>query len=66
MNPGGALHHLNFLDPHLTVLLGFVGLTDLRFVRVGYDEFQDARLEASLTAAGEDVDELAAQLAISQ
>lgn len=62
MNPGGALHHLNFLDPHLEVLLGFIGLTDLRFIRVGYDEFQDARLKASLAAAERAVDELAAQL----
>ena len=62
MNPGGALHHLNFLDPHLEVLLGFIGLTDLRFIRVGYDEFQDARLTASLAAAERMVDELAAQL----
>lgn len=63
MNPGGALHHLNYLDPHLAVLLGFIGLTDLRFVRVGYDEFQDARLAASRAAAGARVDELAARLA---
>lgn len=62
LNPGGALHHLNFLDPHLEVMLGFIGLTDLRFVRVGYDEFQDARLKASIATAEAAVDELAARL----
>ena len=61
MYPGGALAHLNFLEPHLTTVLGFIGLTDVTFVRVGYEEFQDERLKISLAAAETSIDELAAR-----
>ena len=60
MYPGGALAHLNFLEPHLTTVLGFIGLTDVTFVRVGYEEFQDDRLKSSLAAAETRIDEIAA------
>ncbi|MCY1063802.1 NAD(P)H-dependent oxidoreductase [Nannocystis sp. RBIL2] len=63
LNPGGALAHLNFLEPHLRTCLGFIGLTDVTFVRVGFDEFQDGRFRASVAAAEAEVDELAARLA---
>ncbi|MFY0532543.1 hypothetical protein [Nannocystis pusilla] len=63
LNPGGALAHLNFLEPHLRTCLGFIGLTDVTFVRVGFDEFQDGRFRASVAAAEASVDELAARLA---
>ena len=59
MHPGGALYHLNYLEPHLLTVLGFIGLTDTTFVRVGYDEFQDDRLKRSLSAAERTIDELA-------
>ena len=36
--PGGTLAHLNFLEPHLEAILAFIGLTDITFVRAGYDE----------------------------
>ncbi len=51
VHPGGALAHLNFLEPHLQTILGFIGLTDLHFVRVGYDEYQDDRFAQSIGAA---------------
>lgn len=54
--PGAPLAHLNFLEPHLTTVLGFVGLTDVDFIRVGYEEFQDQRLQDSLAAAEQAVD----------
>jgi FMN-dependent NADH-azoreductase len=60
MHPGGAQAHLNFLEPHLETVFGFIGLTDLRFIRVGYEEYQDERLKRSLTVAEAEVDELAA------
>lgn len=63
IHPGGALAHQNFLEPHLQTVLGFIGLTDLTFVRVGYDEYQDQRLKHSLAAAETAVDELAGRLA---
>jgi len=59
--PGGAMAHLNFLDRHLETMLGFIGLTDVTFLRVGYDEFQDDRLRRSLDAAEAAVDALAAR-----
>lgn len=59
--PGGTLGHLNFLEPHLRTVLGFIGLTDLTFVRVGYEEFKDDRWRHSLAAAKTEVDRLAAQ-----
>jgi FMN-dependent NADH-azoreductase len=62
MQPGGALYHLNYLEPHLLTVLGFIGLTDATFVRVGYDEFQDDRLKRSLSAAERMIDELAAAM----
>ncbi|PTX94508.1 NAD(P)H-dependent oxidoreductase [Opitutus sp. ER46] len=59
--PGGALAHLNFLEPHLTTVFGFIGLTDVTFVRVGHEEYQDERLAHSLAAAETAVEELAAR-----
>ncbi|MEW6305641.1 MAG: NAD(P)H-dependent oxidoreductase [Verrucomicrobiota bacterium] len=57
--PGGALAHTNFLEPHLQTVLGFIGLTDVKFVRVGFDEFGGDRLKRSLAAAEVALDELA-------
>jgi FMN-dependent NADH-azoreductase len=58
--PGGALAHLNHLDPHLRTIFEFIGLTDLTFVRVGDEEFQDDRLKRSLRNAEDALDALAA------
>lgn len=55
--PGAPLAHLNFLEPHLTTVLGFVGLMDVAFIRVGYEESQDKRLQDSLAVAEQAVDE---------
>lgn len=57
LHPGGKLSHLNHLEPHLQTLFGFIGLTDLTFIRAGYDEFQDDRTKRSLTTAEAAVDE---------
>ncbi len=59
---GGELAHLNFLEPHLQTILGFIGLTDVTFVRAGYDEYQDDRAKRSLASAQSAVDELLDQL----
>lgn len=64
--PGGALEHLNFLEPHLATMLGFIGLTDVSFVRVGDEEFQDDRVKRSIGAAETSLDELAQKLASSR
>lgn len=57
--PGRELAHLNFLEPHLTAMLAFIGLSDVKFVRVGDEEFQDGRLQRSLQAAETRLDDLA-------
>ena len=64
--PGGAMAHLNFLDRHLETLLGFIGLTEVAFVRVGYEEFQDDRLSRSLAAAETAIGALAVRHTRSQ
>jgi len=48
--------HLNFLEPHLETILTFIGLTDITFIRAGYDEYQDERTKRSLAAAEAAVD----------
>lgn len=54
--PGGALAHMNYLEPHLRTALLFIGLSSIEFVRVGYDEFGDNRFKHSLAAAEAEVD----------
>jgi Acyl carrier protein phosphodiesterase len=51
MFPGGALAAVNFLETHLSTVLGFIGLTDLRFVRVGDVEVKGEHYQASLAEA---------------
>ena len=63
LHPGGSLAHLSFLEPHLVTVLNFVGLTDISFVRVGYDdEYKDDRFKKSLADAELAVDHLVDQL----
>lgn len=57
--PGGSMAHLNFLEPHLVTMLNFVGITSVRFVRAGYEEYQDARLATTLSAAEKTIDRYA-------
>lgn len=62
LHPGGSLAHLNFLEPHLATVLNFIGLSDLSFVRVGYDEYKDDRFKKSLSDAELTIDQLADQI----
>ena len=55
--PGGTLAHLNFLEPHLEAILAFIGLTDITFVRAGYDEYGDDRATRSLASAQAAIDD---------
>lgn len=61
--PGGPVAHLNFLDPHLEAVLKFIGLSDLHFVRVGFEEFQDSRVKHAVSAAEASLDQLLADWA---
>lgn len=62
-HPGGPLEHLNHLDPHVRTAFGFIGITEIKFAGVGYDEFPDDRIKHSLAAAEAKVRQIAHQLA---
>ena len=49
--PGRPMEGFNYLEPHLTTMLEFIGLHSVEFVRVGYEEFQDERLANALESA---------------
>lgn len=58
--PGGPTAHLNFLEPHLSTLLGFLGMTDITFLRISDAEFKNEIYHRSVAAAESDLDRLAA------
>ena len=60
---GGPLEHLNHLDPHLRTAFGSIGITEIDFAGVSYDEFLDDRIKRSLAAAEAKVRQIAHQLA---
>lgn len=62
-HPGGPLEHLNHLDPHLRTAFGFIGITEIEFAGVGYDEFADDQIKRSLAAAETKVRQIAHRLA---
>ena len=62
LHPGGALASFNHLEPHLRTVLGFIGMTEVDFVRVGNEEFKDARHQESMDAAMAEIDAIAASL----
>ena len=51
------------LEPHLRTAFGFIGITEIEFAAVRYDEFPDDRIERSLAAAEAEVRQIAHQLA---
>lgn len=59
LHPGGELEPYNFMEPHLQMLLGFIGITSVQFVRTGNDEFKDDRHKESVNAALTEIDRLA-------
>jgi hypothetical protein len=61
--PGGPIWHMNHGGPHLRTIFNFLGITDLRFVYSGNDEFGGDRLERSLEAAARHVVEVATPIA---
>lgn len=65
-DPGGPRDHLDHLIPHLRAVNGYLGVRDLHAVRIEYQEFRDARHDASVRAAREETAALAARLAGSR
>lgn len=60
--PGGEAASMNFLDGHLRIMCGFVGLNEPVFIHAGYDEYQDDRQKRSVLAAEAAIDELVAKM----
>lgn len=60
--PGGVMESLNFLEPHLATVFGFIGLGDIRFVKVAREEYKDEQWRRMVADAEKAVDELAGQL----
>jgi len=59
---GGPLEHLNHLHPHIRTAFGFIGIAEIDFVGVAYDEFPDNRIKRSLATAEAKVRQLAHDL----
>ncbi|TWT91150.1 FMN-dependent NADH-azoreductase 1 [Pseudobythopirellula maris] len=56
--PGGPNEKHNHLDPHLRTVFGFIGVTDVTFVRAENDEFGGTALADSLAAAQREIGEI--------
>lgn len=59
---GGVFAHLNFLEPHLEAVFRFIGLTDITFIRVGFEELQNDRFKRSVASAEKEVDQVLERL----
>jgi len=59
---GGRLEVRNHVEPGVKTPFAYIGVTDVRSVAIEYDEFADERLQASITAAERQVDELVSDM----
>jgi len=64
--PGGAMETLNFLEPHLATILGFIGLGDITYAKVTREEYKDEEWKRMVAEAEQTVDILAEQLAVAR
>jgi FMN-dependent NADH-azoreductase len=62
---GGILEGLNFLEPHLATILGFIGLGDIAYAKVANEESKDESWRQMVREAEATVDRLAAVLAVA-
>ncbi len=53
--PGQPFFHLNHIEPYLRSILAFIGITDVRFLYSGNDEFGGERLQQSIAHAEENI-----------
>jgi FMN-dependent NADH-azoreductase len=49
--PGGQYENMNFHDPYLVTVFGFMGITDITFVHVENDEYGGDKLAESIANA---------------
>jgi FMN-dependent NADH-azoreductase len=60
--PGGPFEHLNHVDRYVRTVFGFIGIEEIEFVHVGYDEFGGERLAASFVSARQRLERLVHRL----
>jgi FMN-dependent NADH-azoreductase len=58
--PGGRYEKMNYHDPYLITVFGFIGITDISFIYVENDEYGGQKLAESIAAARAKIIELAA------
>lgn len=49
--PGGRYEQMNYHDPYLTTVFGFIGITDIAFIHVENDEYGGQKLAESIAKA---------------
>lgn len=59
-HPGGPYESMNYHDPYLVTVFGFMGITDITFVHVENDEYGGTKLAESIAQAQAKIAELAA------
>jgi FMN-dependent NADH-azoreductase len=57
------MESLNFLEPHLATVLGFIGLGDIHYAKVAREEYKDEEWKRMVAEAEAAVDQLAGTLA---
>jgi FMN-dependent NADH-azoreductase len=62
--PGERMGHVNHVEAGVRDVFHFLGVTDFHNIAIEYDEFADARLQASIAAAEQTVDALVDRLAM--
>ena len=60
---GGRYAHQNFLEPHMETIFQLIGLSNISFVRVAFEEMKDARFQQSMADAEKEIDRLAEVIA---
>lgn len=58
--PGGQYEKMNFHDPYLVTVFGFMGITDITFIHVENDEYGGQKLAESIARARDKITELVA------
>jgi FMN-dependent NADH-azoreductase len=59
-HPGGKYASMNYHDPYLVTVFGFMGITDITFVHVENDEYGGQKLAESIAKARIKISELTA------
>lgn len=61
--PGQRVAHPNHVEADVATTSSYIDITDVVSVTIGYDEFADKRLRASIVSAESEADTLVARVA---